>query len=188
MLNCRGFVQLVPVDPKIAIIDVVKNMSENIHITSYSVEDTKFIGAQLGRSLRGGELIELVSDVGGGKTTITKGIAEGLKINETVQSPTFTISRLYQARDGLELHHFDFYRLQDAGIMSAELAESVSQPNAIVVIEWAGVVEDVLPAEKIKVEIKSIGENDRLMTVSLPDGYDRIGTSLRQFAQTKDIA
>lgn len=54
------------------------------------------LGQVIGRSLKGGEVIELVGDIGAGKTTLTKGIAEGLDIAEPVQSPTFTISRVYQ--------------------------------------------------------------------------------------------
>lgn len=157
-------------------------------IRSYSVEQTKRIGAVLGRAFRGGETIELVSDVGGGKTTLTKGIAEGLGVNETVQSPTFTISRLYAARDGLELHHFDFYRLQDAGIMAAELAESLSQPNAVVVVEWAGVVEDVLPLKKVRIDIASLTEDSRRLLFDIPAESGHIRAVLAAYNETKDIA
>lgn len=59
----------------------------------------KDYGERIGRLLKGGECIELVGDVGAGKTTLTKGIANGLGITETVQSPTFSINRTYQARE-----------------------------------------------------------------------------------------
>src|ERR1044072_91110 len=89
------------------------------------------LGTRLGEVLRGGECIELVGDVGTGKTTLTKGIAKGLGVDDEVQSPSFTISRTYPARDELELHHYDFYRLSDPGIMRYELAESVDDSKVV---------------------------------------------------------
>ncbi len=113
----------------------------------------KLFGRHLGERLRGGEVIELIGDVGAGKTTLVKGVGEGLKIDEDIQSPSFTISRVYQARDGLELHHYDFYRLTEAGIMSYELEESVRDPMAITIIEWAETVHNVLPKHAGKITI-----------------------------------
>jgi tRNA threonylcarbamoyladenosine biosynthesis protein TsaE len=107
----------------------------------------------IGRQLVGGEVIELIGDVGAGKTTFTKGLAKGLGVEEVIQSPTFTISREYDARDGLRLSHYDFYRLHDAGIMADELHETIADPRNITVVEWAEVVDDVLPAERITIRI-----------------------------------
>jgi tRNA threonylcarbamoyladenosine biosynthesis protein TsaE len=108
---------------------------------------------QIGRQLMGGEVIELIGDVGAGKTTFTKGLAKGLGINEVIQSPTFTISREYDARDGLRLSHYDFYRLPDAGIMADELHETVTDPRSVTVVEWAEVVDNVLPEKRITLRI-----------------------------------
>lgn len=107
----------------------------------------------LGKSLRGGECVELLGDVGVGKTTFIKGLAEGLGIEEDVQSPSFTISREYDGRDGLRLAHYDFYRLNKAGIMDLELAESLADEKTITVIEWAETIEAVLPEQRISVHI-----------------------------------
>ena len=71
-----------------------------------STTDMIDFGAKLGAELRGGEVIELIGDVGAGKTTFTKGLAKGLAIAETVQSPSFTISLVYDGR--LEIVHYDF--------------------------------------------------------------------------------
>jgi tRNA threonylcarbamoyladenosine biosynthesis protein TsaE len=129
-------------------------------------EAMKKFAESFGRVVHGGELFELVGDVGAGKTTFTKGLAEGMGITEAVQSPTFTISRVYDARDGLELRHYDFYRLPEAGIMANELAEAVTDPTVVTVVEWAEVVESVLPENRLRLEIIAMGEDTREITVT----------------------
>ena len=119
------------------------------------------LGAQIGAKLRGGEVLELIGDVGAGKTTLVKGLARGLAVDANVQSPSFTINRNYPARDGLILNHYDFYRLADAGIMKMEIAESLSQPQNITVVEWGESVRDVLPAARIVVKITYLADEGR---------------------------
>jgi tRNA threonylcarbamoyladenosine biosynthesis protein TsaE len=128
------------------------------------------IGKHLGERFRGGEVVELIGDVGAGKTTLVKGMGQGLHIDDDVQSPSFTISRVYQARDNLELHHYDFYRLEDAGVMRYELAESMANPSVITVVEWAGTVQDVLPEAHcvIKIDYTPDG-NGRLLQITAPE-------------------
>lgn len=126
-----------------------------------SDEEMKQCGQLLGRALRGGEVLELVGDVGAGKTTLTKGIAEGLKIHEPVQSPTFTISRVYETPSGLELRHYDFYRLSEAGVMADELAEATEQPHAVTVVEWGDVVAGVLPEDRLRIRISVQADDSR---------------------------
>ena len=126
----------------------------------------KEFGRTIGAALRGGEVLELIGDVGTGKTTRTKGLAEGLAISEPVQSPTFTISRVYAARDGLHLHHYDFYRLGEAGIMAEDVNEVMHDPVAVTVIEWSGAVSDVLPADRLQISIHATDENERNVTVN----------------------
>lgn len=135
--------------------------------TTHSVDETIALGERLGSVVRGGETIELRSDVGGGKTTFVKGVARGMKIAEVVQSPTFTISREYTAPSGLALHHYDFYRLNDPGILSAELSESVADKRVITIIEWADMVESVLPEGKIEITVRATGDDDREFTFSV---------------------
>ena len=132
---------------------------------------TREFGEKLGRFFRGGEILELVGDVGAGKTTFVKGLAKGLDIDEDVQSPSFTISRVYDARDDLQLAHYDFYRLQDAGIMKNELAETMQDRQTITVIEWADIVEGVLPKERLTIQFESPSEETRRLTLT---GNDKI--------------
>ncbi len=126
-------------------------------------------GARLGAKLSGGEVIELVGDIGAGKTTFTKGLARGLGVSDDVQSPTFTISRIYETPSGIRLAHYDFYRLQDAGVMQMELAESVCDPQTITVIEWAKIVENVLPATTLTIEIAPLDEMTRVVKITTDD-------------------
>jgi tRNA threonylcarbamoyladenosine biosynthesis protein TsaE len=146
------------------------NTVEMWQIKSNSSASTEQLGHNIGTRLRGGEVIELASDLGGGKTTFVRGLAAGMGSDDAVSSPSFTISQVYQAGN-LTLHHYDFYRLPDAGLMQQELAEVLEDPQAVVVVEWAGVVENVLPAERISVVIKPTGENAREFSVSLPQQF-----------------
>lgn len=115
--------------------------------------------------LRGGEIIELVGDVGAGKTTFTRGLAVALGVEETVQSPSFTINRMYDAADSLRLAHYDFYRLQDAGIMADELADTLGDDKTIVVIEWSDTVKDTLPSDRLTIHIETTGDESRKITL-----------------------
>jgi tRNA threonylcarbamoyladenosine biosynthesis protein TsaE len=117
--------------------------------------------------VRGGEVIELVSDLGGGKTTFVRGLAEGMGSSDPVHSPSFTLANQYTAGP-LTLHHFDFYRLQEPGIMRDDLAEILTDPTAVVVVEWAGIVEDVLPADRLTITIKADSETTRQFNFSYP--------------------
>ena len=137
------------------------------------------LGEKLAGQLVGGEVIELSSDLGGGKTTLTKGLASGLGYTGDLVSPTFTISRVYVLPNGKELHHFDFYRLAPNDVTAAELAEAAGDPNNIVVIEWAGHVGAKLPEDRLKIELVATSENDREITISGSDRYKKIIDELK---------
>lgn len=118
------------------------------------------LGEQLGRRCRGGEVFLLISDLGGGKTTLTKGLAAGLGSDDSVGSPSFTINRVYKCSNNLSLHHFDFYRLQDGGIVTHELSEVLDDPRAVVAIEWGDAVSDALPPNRIEIDLKRVAEDE----------------------------
>jgi len=130
-----------------------------------SEDEMKAFGKVIGGLLSGGEVIELVGDVGSGKTTLVKGIAEGLGITEYIQSPSFTINRTYQGRDNITLSHYDFYRLNDAGIMADELQEVIGDAGTVTIIEWAGVVENVLPQDRLSINIAATAETSRELDI-----------------------
>jgi len=122
---------------------------------------------KIGTRLKGGEVIYLIGDLGSGKTTFVRGLAKGFGSQDKVASPSFTISRVYKSGNK-EMHHFDFYRLPEAGIMKQELAELLGDSHFVVVIEWADAVKDVLPLERLTIEMKTTGENERALTFSAP--------------------
>jgi tRNA threonylcarbamoyladenosine biosynthesis protein TsaE len=137
---------------------------------STSSERTEQLAEKIGRRLRGGEVLELVSDLGGGKTTFTRGLVRGAGSDEKVGSPTFTLSREYKAQK-FTVAHFDFYRLSEGGIVADELAEYVGDPEYVCVVEWGDIVHDVLPAERLKVSIVRTGDESRDISFEYPETY-----------------
>lgn len=137
-----------------------------MNLQAMTEADMSIFGHTLGSLLRGGETIELIGDVGAGKTTLTKSILAGMGSGEIVQSPTFTINRLYSLDDGRQLLHYDFYRLQDPGIIRHELAESIHDPSTVTVVEWSDIVADVLPEDRLQIRIAAIAENERSVSIS----------------------
>ena len=138
---------------------------------STSLDATLALAAAIGSRLRGGEVVELVSDLGGGKTAFVRGLAQGMGSADLVHSPSFTLSNQYQS-GSLTLYHFDFYRLNQAGIMRDELIEVLSDPGAVVAVEWANIVDDVLPAQHITVNIQSTGETKRQFSFEYPSSFN----------------
>lgn len=111
-------------------------------------------------------VIELIGDVGAGKTTFVRGLAEGLGVKEPVTSPSFTISKSYALPTGGNLIHYDFYRLSDPGLMSEDLSENLANPNDIVVVEWADTISDILPQNRTKITISYNNDDTRKVTIS----------------------
>jgi len=120
----------------------------------------------------------LVGDLGAGKTVFVRGLAEGIGSKDSVASPTFTISRVYRARK-CDLHHYDFYRLSEPGVVEAELAESVSNPKVAVAIEWSQIVKDVLSADRLEVKFMTLSTNKRHLTFNAGPKHARLLAGLK---------
>lgn len=131
---------------------------------------TQELATIIGHNLRGGEVIKLVSDIGGGKTTLVKGVAKGAGSNDHVSSPSFTIRNDYQARN-ITIAHFDFYRLSEPGIVKDMLREELVNPTTVVIIEWASLVSDVLPVDHITIAIQATGLSSRRLNIDCPDRF-----------------
>ena len=110
-------------------------------------------------------VFELIGDVGAGKTTLVKGLAIALGVSEPITSPSFTISKSYACKDGKTLTHYDFYRLDDPGIMIEDLEEKLADDNQIIVIEWGGSVKNILPENHTTITINYNDDNTREVTI-----------------------
>jgi tRNA threonylcarbamoyladenosine biosynthesis protein TsaE len=149
-------------------------------IRSSDSDETERIGEYLGTLIKAPNIIELRSDLGGGKTTFVRGLVRGFGSKDKVGSPTFTLSKTYKA-DHLEIHHFDFYRLHEPGIVSEQLEESLQNSRVVTIVEWADIVKGVLPEERIAVEFKPVpgNEDERVVTFEFPESRMEIIESLR---------
>jgi tRNA threonylcarbamoyladenosine biosynthesis protein TsaE len=156
-----------------------------------SVEQTVWLGQQLGIQLTKGDTIALVGDLGGGKTWFTKGIALGLGIDpSSIVSPTFTLVNEYPGRQ--RLYHIDLYRLMsNSEIMALGLEEYISG-QGIAVIEWADRWPEKLPEESIRVELRMVDEHTRELRFSgsHPRAFEmikklkeRVGATLRECSE-----
>ncbi|CRK85391.1 tRNA (adenosine(37)-N6)-threonylcarbamoyltransferase complex ATPase subunit type 1 TsaE [Neobacillus massiliamazoniensis] len=128
-------------------------------------EETAHFAGKLAGLLKPGDVIALEGDLGAGKTTFTKGLAIGLEIKKTVNSPTFTIIKEYHGR--LPLYHMDVYRVEDA---FEDLGfDEYFEGEGVTVVEWAHLIEEQLPAERLTIFLYHEGEEKRKM-VLVPQG------------------
>lgn len=120
---------------------------------SFSAEETKKIGKELGQDAKKGQIYCLIGDLGVGKTVFTKGFAEGLGIHEHITSPTFTIVNEYDT-DKLRFNHFDVYRIDDPDEMYEIGYEEYFYNDGVCLIEWANLIEEIIPEEAIWINIE----------------------------------
>ena len=140
--------------------------------TSYNEMDTIELAQNLESEKFPNMIICLDGELGCGKTVFTKGFADALAIEENITSPTFTIIKEYM--DGeMPLYHMDVYRLdecsEDIGI------EEYFNKNGVVIIEWASMISNILPEERLDIKFKVVDENKRILTI-IPHGkkYEEI--------------
>ena len=121
-------------------------------VESFSAEDTFEYGKRCGQSAMPGQVFCLYGDLGVGKTVFTQGFAAGPGITEPVNSPTFTIVQIYE--DGrIPLYHFDVYRISDPEEMYEIGFEEFMEGEGVCFIEWADLIEELLPAERTEITI-----------------------------------
>jgi tRNA threonylcarbamoyladenosine biosynthesis protein TsaE len=137
------------------------------------ISQAEVVGRRIGESLRGGEVIEFISDLGGGKTTLTRYIVAGAGSKDHVSSPTFTISNVYNAKN-FSIYHFDFYRLSEAGLMEHELSDVLDDKSNVVIVEWSDVAKHVLPADRLTIQINATGESSRELICDFPESLKYI--------------
>ena len=121
-------------------------------------QETIAFGTELGRSVQPGTVIALIGDLGTGKTTLTKAIAKGLGITDTITSPTFNIVKQYEG-GRIPLYHFDVYRIADPDEMFELGYEEYFYGEGVCVIEWADIIEDIIPDDAMIIRI-SYGQSE----------------------------
>ncbi len=128
-------------------------MGENLVFESFSAEDTRLFGEELGKNARPGDVYTLIGDLGVGKTVLTQGIASGLGIEEAINSPTFTIVQVYE-EGRMPFYHFDVYRIGDIEEMDEIGYEDYFYGEGLTMIEWANLIEEILPEKRKEIIIE----------------------------------
>lgn len=122
-------------------------------IETRSAEETYQLGIEIGLKATKGQVYTLVGDLGVGKTVFTQGLAKGLAIEEPISSPTFTIVQVYD-EGRLPFYHFDVYRIGDISEMDEIGFEDYVYGEGVSLIEWANLIEEILPEERISITIE----------------------------------
>lgn len=130
-------------------------MKEKLY-KSGSAEDTKKIAAEFAKSLKSGDVLCMYGDLGAGKTAFVQGLAAGLGVLDYVNSPTFTIVNEYSG--DLPLYHFDVYRIGDSSEMFDIGFDEYLDGDGVTVIEWAELIEDILPQSRYNITILKADE------------------------------
>ncbi len=130
-------------------------------------QETRTFGMELGAGAKAGDVIALIGDLGTGKTTLTKYIAEGLGVTEYITSPTFNIIKEYRSGK-LPLFHFDVYRIADVDEMFEIGYEEYFFGEGVCVIEWADIIEEIIPEDALTIRI-SMGENENERIYEIED-------------------
>lgn len=134
-----------------------------LELFSNSAEDTINIGKKIGSSLTKGTVIAFKGTLAAGKTTLTKGIAESLEIDEVITSPTFTLVSEYEGK--LPLYHFDVYRLDTVEDFLNIGSEEMMYGGGVCAIEWSEKIESALPKDAIIIEIEILTPETRKITI-----------------------
>lgn len=143
-------------------------------IETFSDKETFALGKQLGQVVKPGTVISLVGDLGVGKTVFTQGFAQGLDIEEPINSPTFTIVQVYD-EGRMPFYHFDVYRIGDISEMDEIGYEDYFYGEGACLIEWANLITEIMPKETMHITIEKNlekGFDYRRITIEGGDEYE----------------
>ena len=136
-----------------------------------SEKETHAFAKKITAKLKGGEIIGLIGELGAGKTIFTKGIAQGLGLKNTVNSPTFVLMKIYNVPNHKTINklcHIDAYRINSpADLISIGIKEYFSRSDTISVIEWADKIKKILPQNAQFITIKEAGNNIRTININI---------------------
>ncbi len=127
-----------------------------------SAAETRALGEKLAGRLQPGDVLLLEGDLGAGKSELTRGIARGLGVAETVTSPSFTILNVYES-GRCPLYHFDWYRLESSEELYELGMDEYLGGDGIAVVEWPGRCPDAVPEGAVRIRMTAAGENERLI-------------------------
>lgn len=137
-----------------------------MEIITKSAEETLNLGKNIGSSLKGGEILALVGELGAGKTTFIQGLAKGLGIKNKIVSPTFILMRSYKEK--FNFYHLDLYRLEnnvENEVRELGLFDIWKRKENIIAIEWSEKIENLLSDDTIFITFKNTDENERKIII-----------------------
>ncbi len=157
---------------KLFVVQYIRNYGEDMkkEIIINSDNLMQELGEKIGRLCFPNTLITMEGDLGAGKTTMTKGIGKGLDIKRVINSPTFTIMKIYEGR--LTLYHMDVYRIDENS--GDDYLEEYFQNGGVCVIEWAGNIEGMIKDNHMKINILINKDNSRKVIIEGNNEYERI--------------
>lgn len=145
--------------------------------TTCSPEETIEFGIEIGKKLRGGDIVAYRGRMGAGKTTFTRGMAIGMGLDDEVTSPTFSLVNEYNGKK-LTLYHFDMYRIENGNDLETTGFYDYMGSDSVIAVEWSENIADILPKGTIYIDIINSDDNIREITVSGDSRFDIFGTTL----------
>ena len=145
-------------------------MIKNIYLDND--KETREIGFKLGKLLKPGSIVCLIGDLGAGKTTMTQSLAEALEVDDYITSPTFTIVNEYEGK--MPLYHFDVYRIGCSEEMYDIGFDEYINGEGVCIIEWANIIEDILPDDYLKIELKYKDIGREMTLIHYGEEYEKI--------------
>lgn len=140
---------------------------------THSPAETRALGEMLARKLRPGDVLLFWGDLGAGKSEMTRGIARGLGVTETVTSPSFTILNVYES-GRVPLYHFDWYRLQSAEELWEMGMEEYLGGDGVAVVEWPSQCPEAMPETRLDITIKPLTDTEREITLDPRGGFRKM--------------
>jgi len=155
----------------------------NLTIITKRPEETKKLGEEVSKLARPGDLLAFYGELGAGKTCFIQGISQQLKVKDYVTSPSFTIINEYQGK--IPIYHFDLFRLNTAEEIFELGYEEYFYGEGLTVIEWAEKIEQLLPKEHLKIDIKFKDHYKRTISF-IPQG-DRFKKILKELSKIENF-
>jgi tRNA threonylcarbamoyladenosine biosynthesis protein TsaE len=139
-----------------------------IELRTGTADDTRAVGEAFAALLLPRDAVILTGELGAGKTTLVQGVARGLDVHDHVASPTFMLVREYRGR--LDVAHVDVYRLDRIQDVVDLGLEELGDGDAVLLVEWGDVIEEILPADHITIELSAAGAGEVRRIVLTPGG------------------